>query len=109
MQPAADCRVATERAGRAVHREQGLLQGVVGILGGLGPPLRKPMQLDAMTPNQFLERAAVTGDVGGKQIGVVSIVGVQAGHGRTLASVAIRGTSPAEGARWAGFRKRRAP
>jgi hypothetical protein len=29
-----------------------------------------------MTPNQFLERAAVTGDVGGKQIGVVATVGV---------------------------------
>jgi hypothetical protein len=29
-----------------------------------------------MTPNQFFECAAVTGDVGGKQIGVVAIVGV---------------------------------
>ena len=109
VQPAADCRVATERAGRAVHGEQSLLHGVVGILGGLSTPPRKPMQLHAMTPNQFLERAAVTGDVGGKQIGVAAIVGVQAGHGRTLASVAARGTSPAEGDRLAGFRKRRAP
>lgn len=94
VQPTADCRVVTERAGRSVRGEQGLLQGVVGILGGLATPPRKPMQLRAMAPNQLLKRTAVTGDVSGKQSGVAAIVGFQAGHGRTLASVAVRGTSP---------------
>jgi hypothetical protein len=42
VQPAPDCRVATERTGGAVRGEQCLLQGVVGILGGLGTPPRKP-------------------------------------------------------------------
>jgi amidase len=47
-----------------VHREHGLLDGVVGVLGGLAAPPGEAVQLGSVPPEQFREGVAVAAGMG---------------------------------------------
>ena len=61
-----------KRTGAAVCRQHGVLQRVLGILGGAAGEPGKPVQLPVMTVEQLVEGVAFAGDVGGQQLGIAA-------------------------------------
>ena len=94
MQPTANRSVVTKCTGSPVCGEHGLLQGVVGVFGGLATPPGQPIELGAVAAKQFREGATITGDMCDEQVGIAATVDGEAGHGRTVASAWPPGTSP---------------
>ena len=83
VQPTAHRRVIPEGPGAAVHREHGLLDGVVGVLGGLAAPAGEAVKLGSVPPEQFREGVAVAAGMGAEQVCVGadgSEVGGWSGH-----------------------------
>ena len=94
VQPTADRSVMPKRAGGPVSGEHGLLQGVIGVLGGLAAPSGQPIKLGPVAAKQLSEGVTITGDMCGEQVGIATTVDGEAGHGRTVASTGPPGTSP---------------
>lgn len=77
--------------------EHGFLQGVISIFCVQTAPAGEAIQLHTVSPEQFLERATITGGVSREQFGIRALaggVGGTAGHGRTVTTAPTPGTSP---------------
>ena len=98
MQPTADCGVAPKGSRGTVHREQGVLECVLGLLGAGAAQPGQPVQCRAVAAEQSLEGDAVAGGVGGQQFGVAEALRIR--HGPD--------SSQREAARHFTFRMRRA-
>lgn len=64
-------------------RQHGFLYGVVRVLSGTTAPPGGPVQLGAVTPEQFGERVAVARQVGRQQFAVgagAGVLGDETGH-----------------------------
>lgn len=78
-----------------MRRQHGVLQRVFGVFGRAGGQSGKAVQLTPMASEELAEGVAVTGDMGGQQLGITALLldGSPEAHGRTVTNRLSCGTS----------------